>query len=371
MLDGLLPIMIRLACLFAEKVRRRRNENARMYVIMITYAMGKPVRNIRNGQLACPLERNDKMRSLHPSLKKQFLLFFSAAILVTGCSSATAPDQPESTAPNTPTGQTEPSQPTGEASKPAETDSKPAAEESKTPVKAPEKTPSASKEPAAEKRAAKKPSTPSKESEKMPDLEVVAEPQSMTVLVNKQRQLPDNYQPTDLVYPNVPYLLPAKSEKRQMRKEAAEALEKLFAAAKADGVSLAGVSAYRSHAYQKALFNRYVQKDGLEKARTYSAVPGTSEHETGLAIDVSGIDGKCAATSCFAGTKEANWLAQHAQEYGFIIRYPEGKDEITGYVYEPWHLRYVGTEVAQAISEKGITLEEYFGVAPVSSEKKE
>lgn len=203
----------------------------------------------------------------------------------------------------------------------------------------------------------------------MPELAVVAQPQSMTVLVNKQRQLPDQYQPTDLVFPKVPFLLPEKSEKRQMRKEAAKALEQLFAAAKADGVALAGVSAYRSHAYQKALFNRYVQKDGLEKASMYSAVPGTSEHETGLAIDVSGIDGKCAATSCFAGTKEAIWLAAHAQEYGFIIRYPEGKEDITGYIYEPWHLRYVGKETAQAISEKQTTLEEYLGVAPVSAKK--
>ncbi|MGF9826637.1 M15 family metallopeptidase, partial [Brevibacillus agri] len=199
------------------------------------------------------------------------------------------------------------------------------------------------------------------------DIKVAAEPASMAVLVNKQRKLPENYTPTDLVFPNVPYLLPKKSEKRKLRKEAAAALEALFAAAKADGVSLAGVSAYRSHTYQKALFNRYVQKDGVEKARTYSAVPGTSEHETGLAIDVSGIDGKCAATSCFADTKEAKWLAEHAQEYGFIIRYPEGKEAITGYMYEPWHLRYVGTEIAKEIKAQGITLEEYLGVVPASA----
>jgi len=155
-----------------------------------------------------------------------------------------------------------------------------------------------------------------------------------------------------------------------MRKEAAKALEQLFAAAKADGVALAGVSAYRPYGYQKALFHRYVQKDGLEKARMYSAVPGTSEHETGLAVDVAGIDGKCAATSCFAGTQEAIWLASHAQDYGFIIRYPKGKEDITGYIYEPWHLRYVGSEAAQAISEKEITLEEYLGVASVSAKKK-
>lgn len=198
------------------------------------------------------------------------------------------------------------------------------------------------------------------------EMQVVAKPESITALVNKQNALPDNYKPSDLVYPDVPFLFKEKIEKRMLRKEAAEALEKLFAAAKEDGVALAGVSAYRSRATQKALFERYVKKDGEAKARTYSAVPGTSEHETGLAIDVSGSDGKCAASDCFADTKEAEWLAEHAPEYGFIIRYPKGKENITGYQYEPWHLRYVGVEIAKEIAAKGITLEEYFDAVPVS-----
>jgi zinc D-Ala-D-Ala carboxypeptidase len=100
-------------------------------------------------------------------------------------------------------------------------------------------------------------------------------------------------------------------------------------------VELLGVSAYRSHEAQTAFFNYYVKKDGYEKAITYSAAPGTSGHETGLAIDVTGGDGKCAAEECFAGTKEAQWLEDHAAEYGFIIRYPKGKAPITGYQYEP------------------------------------
>lgn len=110
-----------------------------------------------------------------------------------------------------------------------------------------------------------------------------------------------------------------------------------------------------------------MKKDGVEKAKTYSAVPGHSEHETGLAIDVSGSDGKCAAEDCFGGTKEAEWLAKHAPEYGFIIRYPEGKEDITGYKYEPWHLRYVGTEISSDIAERGITLEEYYNAVPVTA----
>ncbi len=106
----------------------------------------------------------------------------------------------------------------------------------------------------------------------------------------------------------------------------------------------------------------YVQRDGYDKAATYSALPGTSEHETGLGTDVTKGDGTCAAQGCFGGTKEANWLDAHATEYGFIIRYPKGKDAVTSYKYEPWHLRYVGKSVAQAIKSKGITLEEYYGI---------
>lgn len=195
---------------------------------------------------------------------------------------------------------------------------------------------------------------------------VIAKPEEMAVLVNKQHKLPEEYNPSDLVYPDVRFIFSEKADKRKMRQEAATALEKMFGAAKSDNILLAGVSAYRSHSTQKTLFDRYVKRDGLEKARTYSAFPGTSEHETGLAIDVSGSDGKCAAADCFADTKEALWLEQHAHDYGFIIRYPEGKEEITGYQYEPWHLRYVGKDLAAEIAESGETLEEYFDAVPVT-----
>jgi D-alanyl-D-alanine carboxypeptidase len=197
-------------------------------------------------------------------------------------------------------------------------------------------------------------------------LPVIAEPASITVLVNKNFALPKNYEPEDLVYPDVPFIFKEKVDKRKMRSVAAKALEKLFAGAEKDDIQLAGASAYRSYATQKLLFNRYVKQDGYEKARTYSALPGTSEHETGLAIDVSGIDGKCAAEDCFAGTKEAKWLSEHAAEYGFIVRYPAGKDAITGYKYEPWHLRYVGIDIAKEITESGSTLENYLNAVPVS-----
>ncbi|QUL54642.1 M15 family metallopeptidase [Paenibacillus tritici] len=195
---------------------------------------------------------------------------------------------------------------------------------------------------------------------------VVAEPESIAVMVNKQYSLPEKYKPADLVYPDVPFIFSEKIEKRMLRREAAEALEEMFAGAKEDGIYLAGVSGYRSEATQRRLFNNYVDRDGEEKARTYSALPGHSEHQTGLAIDLSGSDGKCAAESCFAGTKEAEWLAAHAAEYGYIIRFLEGKEAITGYIYEPWHVRYVGKEIAASVTERGITLEEYYDAVPVA-----
>ncbi|ANS76186.1 peptidase M15 [Paenibacillus yonginensis] len=198
------------------------------------------------------------------------------------------------------------------------------------------------------------------------DQSVVANPDSVAVLVNKQFGLPENFEPEDLVYPNVPFTFKEKIEKRKMRKVAADALEEMFAGAKKDGIYLAGVSAYRSYERQKVIFENYVKRDGEEKARTYSAYPGYSEHETGLAIDVSGSDGKCAAEDCFGGTPEAEWIAKHAAEYGFILRYPEGKEDITGYKYEPWHIRYVGKDIAKEIADRGITLEEYYNAIPVS-----
>ncbi|WP_197483430.1 D-alanyl-D-alanine carboxypeptidase family protein [Paenibacillus elgii] len=205
---------------------------------------------------------------------------------------------------------------------------------------------------------------------KTDDIQVVANPADVAVLVNKTNKLPDSYKPQDLVDPNVPFTFKEKLEKRKMRKEAAAALEKLFQAAKKDNLPLAGVSAYRSHETQKTVYDRYVKKDGEAAANKYSAKPGHSEHETGLAIDVAGSSGKCAAQDCFGATKEAKWLAEHAADYGFIIRYPEGKEGITGYQYEPWHLRYVGVDTAKAIVKQGVTLEEYVkNAVPVTKPK--
>ncbi|MBW8351034.1 M15 family metallopeptidase [Bacillus sp. IITD106] len=200
-------------------------------------------------------------------------------------------------------------------------------------------------------------------------IEVINQPEAITVLVNKQYKLPDYYEPNDLIYPNVRFTFSGKLEKKKMRKEAANALEKMFAGAEDDGILLAGVSGYRSQTTQDRLYNSYVKRDGKEAADRYSAHPSHSEHQTGLAMDVSGINGKCAAMDCFGGSPEAIWLEEHGHEYGFIVRYPKGKEHITGYQYEPWHMRYVGIENATEIFEKDITLEEYFdAAAPVNSD---
>ena len=136
------------------------------------------------------------------------------------------------------------------------------------------------------------------------------------------------------------------------------ALARLQAAAAAEGYDLPTISGYRDFDTQVRLFNQYVRKDGLELAIRYSAPPGQSEHQTGLCFDVASLWRTC------ADTEEGIWLAEHCAEYGFIIRFPAGKEAITGYMYEPWHIRYVGREVAEEImAEPGLTLEEYLGVA--------
>lgn len=194
---------------------------------------------------------------------------------------------------------------------------------------------------------------------------VVTNSEAMTVIVNKQRSLPEGYEPNDLVEPNVPFSFDGPHEKRHMRKEAAEALEKLFAGAKADDIELRAVSGYRSYQRQVSIYNNNVKTKGKEYTDRVSSVPGHSEHQTGLAIDVSSPSVGNAIEEVFGTSKEGQWLAEHAAEYGFIIRYPKGEEEITGYVYEPWHIRYVGTDLAPDVVKSGLTLEEYFDEANI------
>ena len=126
--------------------------------------------------------------------------------------------------------------------------------------------------------------------------------------------------------------------------------------AKKEGLSITYTSGFRSYAYQDALYKDYVSQYGQAAADRFSARAGHSEHQTGLAIDVNTAD------DSFTGTPEAYWLEKHAHEYGFIVRYPAGKEAVTGFQYEPWHIRYLGVQTATAVYNSGLTLEEYLGI---------
>jgi D-alanyl-D-alanine carboxypeptidase len=177
-------------------------------------------------------------------------------------------------------------------------------------------------------------------------------------MINKERRLPDMYRPTDLVIPNVRFSFNGDQDKKKMRKEAAHALEQLFQAAEETNIQLFAVSAFRSYERQKVLHAMYQRKEGEAVTAVSSAMPGTSEHQTGLSVDISSESAKFQLEPIFGRTKEGIWLARHAHEFGFIIRYPENKTHITGYMYEPWHIRYVGNPHARFLYEKQLTLEE-------------
>ncbi|WP_186579212.1 M15 family metallopeptidase [Aquibacillus kalidii] len=192
-------------------------------------------------------------------------------------------------------------------------------------------------------------------------LTIVDNETSKEVLVNKQRKLPDGYVPPDLMVPNVPFSFTGEDPRKQLRKEAAAALEELFAASEAAGLDLVAASGYRSYDRQKVIYDNNVARNGQENADKFSAKPGTSEHQTGLAMDVTSAEMAFALEQTFKQTAEGSWLAENAHKYGYIIRYLEGKEEITGYSYEPWHIRYVGKEIANEVYKQQLTLEEYFG----------
>ena len=144
-----------------------------------------------------------------------------------------------------------------------------------------------------------------------------------------------------------------------MRREAAEALEKLFRAAEEEEhYTLVAVSGYRSYQTQRNIYKRRIKNAGQKKADKFVALPGASEHQLGLAMDV-GRRTNHKLKAAFGNTPEGKWLAEHCHEYGYIIRYPKDKTHITGYVYEPWHIRYVGKEAAAEIAALDVTFEEY------------
>lgn len=147
--------------------------------------------------------------------------------------------------------------------------------------------------------------------------------------------------------------------------EATSSLNKMIEDAKKEKLKLVMFSGFRSSERQTQLYNNYVSKDGVREADTYSARPGYSEHQTGLAFDIGGADSNYWVSEKLGDTTEGKWMMKNAHLYGFIFSYPKGKEKITGYQYEPWHLRYVGKEVAEKIYQSGETLDEYLGtIAP-------
>jgi D-alanyl-D-alanine carboxypeptidase len=190
---------------------------------------------------------------------------------------------------------------------------------------------------------------------------VIQNPDNILALVNKDQGLPETYKPSDLIIPNVQFSFGKEDiPKSYLRKEAAMALEQMFLAAGKEQIELFAVSGYRSYNKQQAIYNLEIQKWGEEKAVQAVALPGHSEHQTGLAMDITSRSVQFKLTEEFGQTWEGKWVAENAHKFGFIIRYPKGKEHITGYQYEPWHIRYVGKKAAKVIFEKGLTLEEYF-----------
>lgn len=178
-------------------------------------------------------------------------------------------------------------------------------------------------------------------------------PASMLALVNRDNALePATYKPKDL--------RTVAGSQLELREEAATALEDLLASARNDSKSLTVLSAYRSYERQASLFNQYKARYGAEYASRISAPAGTSEHQLGLATDLGSRNTACDLKSCFGDSAEGKWLAKNAERFGFIIRYPADGEKVTGYKYEPWHLRYIGVEPAQAMkASKATTFEQY------------
>ncbi|MCU7200267.1 D-alanyl-D-alanine carboxypeptidase family protein, partial [Turicibacter sp. H121] len=193
------------------------------------------------------------------------------------------------------------------------------------------------------------------------DIRVLKDPSSLTALVNKNFQLPCSYVPNDLVLLDVPlYNNSSSNLANYMRSEAAVALKKMFNAAKAEkGYKLVARSGYRSYKTQESLYNNYVSNKGQVWADTYSARPGHSEHQTGLAIDITSPTVNNSLSDSFGTTAEGKWVAQNAHRFGYILRYPQGRKSEVGYEYEPWHLRYVGVEIATEIYNSGLIYEDY------------
>ncbi len=196
------------------------------------------------------------------------------------------------------------------------------------------------------------------------NLYAISDPSSIWVVVNKRRPLsPKTYTPSQLVVPNMPLRLGTGSSEMRVSAAMSAALEQMALAAKKEGANLMLASGYRSYGSQSAIYSSHVKTYGQVSADRQSARPGHSEHQTGLAADLEPSNRTCEIAQCFGTLAEGKWLAANAYKYGFIIRYRSDKEAVTGYMYEPWHVRYVGVELATEMNKQGTTtLEEFFGL---------
>lgn len=185
----------------------------------------------------------------------------------------------------------------------------------------------------------------------------VDEADSVWVVVDKLRPLrPKRYAPAGLTTLDVPHAYTPV-----LRRDAARAYLKMFRAARRDGIALVVQSGYRSYSSQVTVYNGWVASIGRAAADLQSARPGFSEHQTGLSVDIAAGNGVCTIQGCFGGTPAGKWLTANAWKFGWHLRYPKGKTDITGYKYEPWHWRFVGLELAAELNlTRKITLEEFF-----------
>lgn len=194
---------------------------------------------------------------------------------------------------------------------------------------------------------------------KQPTLDIRSA-KSVHVLVNKKTAIsPLDYKPADLAIPNVSTSESDSKEERSVREVIKANLETMLADAEKAGHKLTMNSGFRSAKSQAFYFNKYVRNYGLEKAKTFSAEPGHSEHQTGLAFDLSYSNRQCYLEECFGQTPAGVWLAENSYKYGFNLRYLKGKEEVTGYQYEPWHFRYLGRDIAKELFASKKTYEEY------------
>ena len=176
----------------------------------------------------------------------------------------------------------------------------------------------------------------------------------MYTLINKYFYLDKNYVPDNLVDVESTYA----RDKAKLKKEAYENFIKMANDAKKEKLTIKITTGYRSYNFQSTLYNNYVKYDGENKADTYSARPGFSEHQLGYSCDIT--NSKNVSFEDFKDTDEYKWLQKNAYKYGFIQRYPEGKEYITGFIFESWHYRYVGNDIAKYIYDNNITYEEYY-----------